>query len=472
MSWNEKNMKSNLWPNNLQDKINDIGTLETPVLNYNQVTKVREIEDASEKANFINRFLPDIKAVSYDLQKEAADKKWYTGIQYTLNESLDKKKRVLQVLLIWTRQRAFMSRFFAMIFILISIISVLQLSSVKPESQSWAEWSIILISLYLLLYFIYYSITSLILWHVNFRLLIGIMGIVFFFSSHFDLTEKSNGNGLLFTLFNDVELYISITSIIFLLSALLFLGLRFLENMGFLGFMYRLPILSLGHEMDYAPVWVFLKKKHYSESVQDSEPFNWKIDEIRYDRLHYFIGKIKIEAEESELQFEIRNRWHSFNISIITTLFSKKIKILLIFVEIIIFGLITGLLWGEVALIFVQTVIGIIIITTVVSLYNSFEFNFTEDFKENSDQTDNSNILTPSKIDTLWNLEDKKSRLKITDKLFNPFNCEWEKGKWDKESTNILIYYIRKYLLFFLSDRFINTTLFIQGIKKRFTKTN
>ncbi|MHA1984802.1 MAG: hypothetical protein ACW967_10630 [Candidatus Hodarchaeales archaeon] len=465
-------MKSNLWPSNLQNKINSIGTLETPILNYNQVTKIKEIEDVSEKANFLNRFFPNIKAVSYDIQKEALDKRWYTGIQYTLNETLDKKNRVLQILLIWTRQRAFMSRFFAMIFILISIISILQLSSIKPESQSWAEWSIVLISLYLLFYFIYYSITSLILWHVNFRLLIGIMGIVYYFSSHFDLTEKSNGNGFLFTLLDGVEIYISLTSIIFLLIAFIFLVLRFLENIGVLGFLYRLPVLSLGHDMDYAPLWVFLKKKHYSESVQDSEPFNWEISDIRYDRLHYFIGKVKVETEENEIQFEIRNRWHSFNISILTSLLSKKIKFFLIFLEIILFGIITGLLWGEISLIFLQTVIGIIIITTVVSLYNSYEFNFTEDFKEKSASNQISNILTPNKIDILWNLKDKKSRLKITDKLFNPFDCEWEKGKWDKESTNIFVYYIRKYLLFYLSDRFIKTTLFVQGIKKKLTNTS
>ncbi|MHA2248296.1 MAG: hypothetical protein ACXADY_25325 [Candidatus Hodarchaeales archaeon] len=76
------------------------------------------------------------------------------------------------------------------------------------------------------------------------------------------------------------------------------------------------------HAMDYAPIFIYLKKNSSSES----QPMGWEIVECQWDHLHYSSeylssnSKIFCHYKESQkkgdnhIHFVIKNAWHSFEI--------------------------------------------------------------------------------------------------------------------------------------------------------------
>ena len=136
----------------LNRKIKEIKVSDNINVNY----EANVISSNKEKGDFLYSFLPSIKAVGRDLKNESTNQKWTCGLYSSLLESKDKKERVIQVLIIWTRQRLFLKRFFSLILISLSILSIIQLSSIKSISDIWFLYSIYLISFTFIAFFLYY----------------------------------------------------------------------------------------------------------------------------------------------------------------------------------------------------------------------------------------------------------------------------------------------------------------------------
>ncbi|KKK84599.1 hypothetical protein LCGC14_2781730, partial [marine sediment metagenome] len=138
------------WPTlQLLNTLETIGLLNENVFSYPEVSekKFNEISDNDEKSAFATTFMPIVSTVGFELRSEGKSKAW-SGVQYHLAESHDQSMRVLQNVLLWTRQKVLFSSFYNLLLpLLLGFLGMLIVSSVKDTSLREGFVSVIIVSL-------------------------------------------------------------------------------------------------------------------------------------------------------------------------------------------------------------------------------------------------------------------------------------------------------------------------------------
>ncbi|OLS22227.1 MAG: hypothetical protein HeimC3_32310 [Candidatus Heimdallarchaeota archaeon LC_3] len=424
-----------LWPSKaLEEAVNKIKSKKPDDKDYQKYSVEGKIlGDKEEKRRFAKIFLPVVNTVGYELKNEVRKINW-GGTQYDLVASSDGKKRVLQLLMIWTEQRSFVTTVYSVVLALIAILGVVIFSSVKENSRNWAEVSVIIVSTYLItvgiinIYYYYkYNLFS----H---RITLLFVGFAYLIVSVFDFDEKFDGGGYQWIITEtNTEIYLPKISILLVILLILRFFLIVLEKLKLTNIPIIKSFFSI-HSMDYAPIWVYLEKINEKE---DSIPENWRIEKVYYDRSHYTVGSWTPQPEEYKLRprFEIRNTWHSINEAKRKNSIILPVKCLLtlLLLELIILSLVFGLstfyLWGQTFLIIFQTAIFVILIISIYLFNGELVHQLTEYeiIKDKSGKYQ----LSSEKIEILWNLTNVESRLKIVDKITQPFADNWKSNVWD-----------------------------------------
>ena len=334
-------------------------------------------------------------------------------------------KRVIELLVLWTKQKIFVTVFIPIMLLLIAIMGIFQFSSVKESSLTQAEYAIGFIGIILVILGLYYTLLSLVFRILSFRPLILVIGLGYLGLSFYELNIKFHGTWIYRGTILGMEYYLPLISILLLGLFIIRIGCKIVEDHIFPG-INKLPILNkIGHDMDYAPLWIYLTKIN---DGANEEPANWKVEKVYYDQFHYFIGETEVQNIK-EPNYEIANNWHSFNESIQRNKIPGIVKILLIAIILIITALVTTYDWGDNNLVIYQTILFTITIILFISVFNGIKRNVLERI----DFLDKKYLMTEKKVETLWNLAEKKAQLIIKDKITNPFETNWETGSWSTE---------------------------------------
>lgn len=427
---------SEAWPTKqLEYTLEAIGTLPENLVSYppqNEQNFV-EIIDNTEKANFALEFMPRISTIGFELRDESKSKIW-SGIQYRLLESKDKKQRVLQNILIWTKQRFLFSRFYhIMLPLLFGFLGMLIISSVKMDSVKQAVIAVTVVFATLsiiggpeLLQTISYYINNKRRIYRN-ALILPVYGVVFLIGIYdiYDKIYLGSVDRLLIIPFggNQIEIYLPIVSIVFFGIAILALALSiFLRNN---------PLLA-SHDMDYGPVWVYLTKIKSENELENNNPKDWQINKILYDGYHYDIDSVKRETLERDhnletsnrAMLEIDNNWHAFYVGTSTSNMLAWLGITIAIISVIGMLVATFYYWGSNSLLLLLT---LLFIALIIGLYlSAAKFKSTlvlAGSTPTKEELENAkDILSHGKLDVLWNLRESSARLKIIDKILDPFN--------------------------------------------------
>jgi len=435
------------WPSeNVRHILEEIGLLGKPLFEYPQIfPSFVEIKDVEEKASFAKQFFPVISTRGLELLSENNSPAWKGGVvQYQLLESKGGSLRVIQILLIWTKQRFVFSYFYNILLpLLLGIFGILLVSLIDPTLILEGLISIILLIGVLwglggsaLTQFIqrYRTQNEVI---IRNQMYYAIYSIIFLPVVLFDIYSKINDQIISIFTFNGFGTTIKL--LLPAVSALLFI-LAFLAGILIILFGNK----SLGsHDMDYAPIWIFLSRKVYGTKDDPRNPDHWELAEIRFDEYHYEIKSYSagvlisknVLDNDGKVQLEIDNLWHSFHLSKSLTNFQFQayFSVGLIFLGFI--GLIflpilyinARLLIIALTLSFITLLVGLI---QLVAGYRSFLVKIgTTETKESLKQPEK--ILTAGKLYVLWNLRSELARLKIKEKFIDPFNQNIDWKRWD-----------------------------------------
>ena len=415
----------NYWPTeNLAKEITRIKEDKgSEFRNFILSEQTKPISD-DQKPEFVNDFLPQIRTLGPDLKAEAKGRTW-GGVLYNMFENEKGDTRVIELLVLWTKQKIFVTVFIPIMLFLIALMGIFHFSSVKQSSITQTEYAIIFIGLILSLLGLYYTLLSLIFKIFSFRPLMLIIGLGYLGLSFYDLDIKFHGIWAFRKTLFGMELYIPLIAMVLFAIFIIRIGCKLLEDHVYPG-INKWPLLNkIGHDMDYAPLWVFLTKTNDDAS---DDPGNWKIDRVYYDQYHYFIGTTEVYNQKIA-NYEIANNWHSFNEAFEENKIPGKLKILTIAVVLFITGLVTIYDWGDTNLVIYQTILFGLAIMLFISFFNGIKRNVLV----NIDFTKKKYLMTDQKIESLWNLAEKKAQLIITDKITNPFGANWETGSWSTE---------------------------------------
>ncbi len=224
----------------------------------------------------------------------------------------------------------------------------------------------------------------------------------------------------------NIRLNIPLTAIILSFLAIFFLVIFIWQP--------KIPFVESQHEMDYAPVFVYLKKDATGQ---------WDIDYILYDMFHYFCGKALKDELESRGLLERRrkpvllidNSWHSFDLErppryrwifAIIIFVLSMIVFILQFTAPLSFYVFLRQFTGTLAIDIIRRVIVPLVVfgsLIYVNIYWPTELN------ENENLFEHRYHLTPTKLKILWNLDTQEAQFKIRTKLQDPFNPDpkfWE----------------------------------------------
>ena len=150
--------RNNFWPTeNLEKEIKRIkentgADFKKLVLGNNTKT----IDD-NQKPEFLNEFLPEVLTLGPDLRAESKGKTW-GGVLYNMYENEKGNKRVIELLVLWTKQKIFVTVFIPIMLLLIAIMGIFQFSSVKESSLTQAEYAIGFIGIILVILGLYYTL--------------------------------------------------------------------------------------------------------------------------------------------------------------------------------------------------------------------------------------------------------------------------------------------------------------------------
>ncbi len=228
--------------------------------------------------------------------------------------------------------------------------------------------------------------------------------------TYLDLLIRSNAS-----LFLDIPF----TAIILFLLSIFFLVIFIWQP--------KIPFIESQHEMDYAPVYVYLKKTSTGE---------WDLDYIIFDEFHYFCGKAKKQDLLTSGLLEnhrqpilvIDNSWHSFSIEKpprlrwILAIIIFTVSLIVFFLQLaapLSFYIFLRQFVGNLAVDIIRRVIVPLVVfgsLIYVNIYWPTELNERENLFENRYH------LTPTKLRILWNLQPQEAQLKIKKKMQDPFN--------------------------------------------------
>lgn len=434
------------WPNGLVTQtIQEIGLLDPPVHNYPSEELFRAVDNPSEVGSFAEAFYPTVSTRGVELLDENNSPAW-AGTQHRLLESLDGTERVLQLLLVWTKQRYIFSYYYNMMVpFLLGLFGIILVSSAKEESQAEATLAVSLVVAVLWLLggpilvrslWRYYHDRSIVVRNPQFFPIYGILFLV----ALADIADKfhSQGSQLLF-----LEVFGNVMDVNVPIVSVLFFGITALT--GILIFIFGDKTIVASHDMDYGPIWVYLTQSSGFEELERTKPTSWQISRVCFDAYHYDVkcytrGElIELKAlRNGRVQIDIDNNWHSFHLSssspqaMATNVFSY-VGIIIALVSIIGLILAPFVLWGTSYLIILDT---ILFLTMMGGLYLTVAL-FRSSLVEVGVSVFRSTLespkyyLTPTKLHILWNLRAEEARLKIHEKYLDPFNPNISWKRWD-----------------------------------------
>ncbi|MHA2363667.1 MAG: DUF362 domain-containing protein [Candidatus Hodarchaeales archaeon] len=434
------------WPTwELEKELLRIGLLGKPIFEYPTLfPDFVEIKDFDEKSSFAERFLPTVSTVGLELLSENHSKAW-SGIQYGLVESKGGSLRVLQTILIWTKQKFVFSYFYNILLpILLGIFGIVLISSVKENSQLEGIVSVLLVfgvlwllggPILLQFIYLYRSKKEVVIRNPMFFPIYGTLYLI----ALYDIFDKfSGGTNSLYVLNvgnNAIDINLPLVSIIFFVIAILAgLLILFFGNKHFLA----------SHDMDYAPIWIYLSKKAYGVEIDNSNPVNWELESVCFDAYHYEMGKYskgelieKKALKDEHVLLDIDNNWHSFHLGY-SSLISETNTLAFIGLLISTISLISLLVfplyfWGENILILVISVLFLTLMVGLLLVIAQYRYPLVKigvtEAKESLKEPEK--VLTPGKLYVLWNLQQDVARLKIHSLLVEPFSKKLDWKRWD-----------------------------------------
>ncbi len=212
------------------------------------------------------------------------------------------------------------------------------------------------------------------------------------------------------------------------MSSVIFIGIAILAE---LLIRWQPGVAHLSHEMDYAPVFVYLELDNKGR---------WKFDKMRYDRLHYLIGeKTSKEISIKKKWIPIRpylvidNNWHSFDTGRpgrIIQILEVIVLIVLAFVGVWQFLLpveYTRTAFFVITPRWIQILVKIIPFICFLLALRIVAAWSTEIFDDET-LVEHRYHLDDHKLRILWNFKPKEPRFVIRKKLQDPFNPD--EGFW------------------------------------------
>ncbi len=219
----------------------------------------------------------------------------------------------------------------------------------------------------------------------------------------------------------DLSIRFPFISFIFLILAIIFLFIYLFQP--------KIPFIESKHEMDYAPVFVYLKRDATGE---------WTLDYIIYDKIHYYTGILTAEElQKQKLLYKatspilvINNTWHSFaperpkwirwSFAFVIFLISMGIFLFSIFSPINYLIFLKQML-GE---FFAEIISRVVIPLTIFGSGLYFIIHWPTKLYEKENLLEERYHLSQVKLSALWSLEPKEAQLKIKKKLQDPFNTD------------------------------------------------
>jgi uncharacterized protein (DUF362 family) len=415
----KKRINFETWPSEeLKKHLLAIGT--TPELTINPPLTAIDItrsqpEKSSQLASEAN---PEILLQGLDLRSEKKAKS-FGGMMYRVLENQNNpSERCIQYLYTWMHQKRFWSGWYNIIVpFFLSGLGVIIFTQTGENSWFWTYISIAITILFLLIAGGLTVLRTLKEWRQTgkisyiYRHQFSLIGYAVIFSGIlFELPPRWNGSTLISPIDAFKEyigiIYIPVTSIIFLVIPIVVL------------IIIIQPFISLfTHKIDFAPVFVYLKK----------EGTDWKVTKVRYDKFHHDIATCekwelkRYLIKKKRIKLAVPNTWHSMTT---TRGFGKIISFLGLLGFILCYIALAGLLYFYPEAVEGMDLIAIIVALSLLCAYAFFALNQTKLQKSLSslDLSGKGRILNPEKLAILWNLVREAPSLKIRQKFQDPFN--------------------------------------------------
>lgn len=401
----------------------------------------------TEDHQLVVQFQPKVRLLGPDLHTERRGEGW-GGYYFRNLEHTSGDRRVLQYLYVWTAQKWFVSPWYAILpafFLAIlstlvftsldfrsALISVLAVSGMFILTALWSLWGSGIGTEFVQSRKLYFQNSMLLVGYAVAYLAL-LLEIFYVGENPDELFHPTLG-----LLGKDITF--SFMTYIFVVVGIVALFIWLFQPAG----------TEASHVMDYAPVYVYLKKNGD----------DWELDKVRFDRFHYFCAthnadelRKKKALDGDRVRLAIDNNWHSFALSNGRERFYHLLGIVLTLVGLVVFF---GLYFGaseadwpiEFGLLDLNLLNYVYLPLFIFGALYLATTNWPKDLvnedylrKDLAEGKVHFYHLDDNKLRFLWNLRDKKAAFKIRLKLQKPF--VGDEDFWDDFRDNLeeLLYF-------------------------------
>ncbi|MFW9767933.1 MAG: hypothetical protein ACFFF9_07290 [Candidatus Thorarchaeota archaeon] len=430
-------------------------------------SELKEGEDVTlNSKNLIHDFRPDIKITGYDTYRDLVSRNRFISrireatylrhaMFYRAIVSTNQKKMCLQYLWIFDRQMGSTSSLYMVIVPFLALIWTMIVSTTFASEIS-------LIHSWLGAGLIVNILSNPELWVAIITTLV--LGLTLFISGitpHISDVRKIK-EGSKFRFRNTTYLIpvgLCIVSIFWLSSGIQEAAI-IIFLVGFVPwFLETLGKLPTQHEMDYAPIFVWIKRKE-GVQVWNDDSNDWIFVKAYWDKFHYYTDKYESEGwmdrkdnlkNSQQIPLTMDSSWHSFSLQSEERDFPKSSKWFALCGIIFSFVLwFTGFYRIGAILLSLSAILGHLFLSRYTiqwDLVSSIDYELDRLRKHILDKKDYEKVkgsiqpswklsledeiihkhhLTFDKLKVLWNRESEEARLKIVSKLQDPFNVRPE----------------------------------------------
>ncbi|MFW9856135.1 MAG: DUF362 domain-containing protein [Candidatus Thorarchaeota archaeon] len=371
--------------------------------------------ESKEAGELAHTFNPEILLEGVELRSEANT---FSGMMYRVLENPQNlNERCIQYLYTWTSQKWFWSNWYNILVpFFLAALGIIIFTQTAEESWFWTELTIGFMVGFLFLAGLWRVLRTLRGWrrtgkfkYVYRHQFILIPYAALFSAMLVELPPRWAGTTYLPPIPTGDPLigtiYIPAVSLVFIIIPLLVLLIKLQ------------PFFSIfAHKIDYAPVFVYIKKENN----------HWVFDKVRYDKFHHDVatrrrkelrGKLR---SQQQVKLAIPDSWHSMGPSRGFGRFWSAIGFLgflACYAILLVARIQYPLLVEGMDLVGILVAISLLFAYIFFTKYQSKLHKMSlEDFKEQKYS------LTQEKLAILWNLADPDPALKIRQKMQDPFN--------------------------------------------------
>ncbi|MFX0115156.1 MAG: hypothetical protein ACFFB3_11465 [Candidatus Hodarchaeota archaeon] len=413
------------WPTKqLKQALLDIGSSKQLKYDIDLQEGAVDITTDETAKQQVKEFLPDVRLVGFELQSERRGKGWGGTLVRVARNSTD-DERCLQYVHVWTRQRWFTSFYWNILPpLFLAIWGVFVLSVLSNEDDIFmAAAALFTIGLAFVVAGVMPHLKDLMNrpeGHLlSFRsttllILFGVLEWLMILEVWLRNRQKVAGLEAQEEILEGAEiaehsLIIPTTSIVLLVLGIGLLGIWIFQP--------SVKFLESAHAMDYAPVFVWLKK------TSDG----WKFDRACWDYFHYYSLVHDFEDLKSkgylkknkQVRLQISNTWHSFSLGKPGRLF--PLFGLLLFIGSFV-GFMLLLLSEEYASSERMTALTFIVLPLLMVIAAIFFARTPFSLNKGQDLTKPAHYFSKGKLQVLWNLREIHAGFKIRTKMQDPFN--------------------------------------------------